>query len=61
MISLEISEQGRSGGVIFVETEQGAFVLKASNEAAQDYFYNQLAIELGLDSPTMLVLGCYET
>lgn len=40
IVSMEISEHGRSGGVIFIESNKGSFVLKANNEASQDYFYN---------------------
>ena len=60
IVSLELSEYGKSGGVIFIETNYGAIVLKANNDTPQDFFFNELALSLGVNAPVMDVVGCYE-
>lgn len=46
--------------MLFIESSLGSFVLKANNEAAQDYFFNELAQHLDVNVPQMQALGCYE-
>lgn len=37
---MEISPEGKSGGVLFVETPDGSFVMKCSNDVPTDFFFN---------------------
>lgn len=60
IVSMEISELGKSSGVMLLETNYGAYVIKASNETPQDFFFNELALALGVSVPAMDSIACYE-
>ena len=45
-----------SEGVVFLESEDGALVLKASSDPAGPLFANFMYMELGIDVPLMRVL-----
>ena len=56
MKSLSVSEDG-SGGVLFVETASGGFVLKASSIIAQETFAAKLAAKLNVYHSTIRVVN----
>ena len=60
IISMQISELGKSGGVLFLETNYGAYVVKPNNDTPKDFFFNELALTLGVSVPMIDILACYE-
>ena len=60
ILSMQISELGKSTGVLLLETNYGAYVVKPNNDTPKDFFFNELALTLGVNVPTMDAIGCYE-
>ena len=55
IVALEMSDDG-SEGVIFVETENGAFVIKGSSDPAIEYFSYHLLTNLKIKTPQQRIL-----
>ncbi|KAM3141004.1 hypothetical protein pb186bvf_006805 [Paramecium bursaria] len=56
--AIQRSDNG-ARGVIFVETLQGTFVLKASGEVGVNIFVNKLSLELGIKTPQMSYISWF--